>query len=90
MSVYVLDTDILSLYQTGHFKVIQNVVGHLGDTVGISVISIEEQLSGWQSALNQAKDNAKKESIYRRLAQSVEKLAEWLVFPVSFDCFASI
>ena len=48
MSVFLLDTDHLTLYEMGHPQLLQNVVRHLADELAISVITVEEQLSGWQ------------------------------------------
>ncbi len=57
MSLYLLDTDHLSLYQVGHPQVIQNVLRHLADQLAIRVITVEEQLTGWQRVLHQARDD---------------------------------
>ena len=45
MSRYVLDTDILSLYQEGHPGVRQHVASHRPDELSTTIISVEEQLS---------------------------------------------
>ena len=52
MSVYVLDTDILSLWQHSHLAVSQHVLAH-------TVITVQEQLDGWHSHLARAKDRKK-------------------------------
>ncbi|MGH7223651.1 MAG: type II toxin-antitoxin system VapC family toxin, partial [Gemmataceae bacterium] len=52
MSLYLLDTDHVSLYQMGHPRVLQQILGHIQDQLAITVISVEEQLSGWQRALH--------------------------------------
>jgi tRNA(fMet)-specific endonuclease VapC len=83
MSLYLFDTDHLSLYQMGHPQVVQNVLLHLTDLLAISVITIEEQLSGWQRALNQARDDARRAEVYRRMALTVESWSGWLVLPFS-------
>ena len=81
MSLYILDTDHLSLYEKGNIQVIHNLVLHVNDPIGISVITVLEQLGGWQRALNQAKDDAKRDQIYQRLGQTVESLSGWPVLP---------
>jgi len=48
MSLYLLDTDHLSLYQMGHPRVLRQILGHIHDQVAVSVITVEEQLSGWR------------------------------------------
>ena len=77
VSLFLLDTDHLTLYQMGHPQVLQHVARHLTDQLAISVITVEEQLTGWQRALYQAKDDGRREQVYRRLALTVEALSGW-------------
>src|SRR6516225_9206067 len=79
VSLFLLDTDHLTLYQMGHPQVLINVARHLTDQLAVSVITVEEQLTGWQRALHQAKDDARREQIYLRMALAVESLASWTV-----------
>ena len=51
MSLYVLDTDVLTLFVNGNPAVIRNVVDHSADALAITVISVEEQLRGWYTVL---------------------------------------
>ena len=88
MSMFLLDTDHLTLYQRGHPQVLQNVAQHLTDQLAISVITVEEQLTGWQRALHQAKDDVRREQIYQRMAQTVEAISGWLVLPLSVAALA--
>jgi tRNA(fMet)-specific endonuclease VapC len=83
VSLFLLDTDHLTLYQMGHPQVLQNVARRLTDQLAFSVISVEEQLTGWQRALRQAKDDARRERVYQRMARTVEALAGWLILPLS-------
>lgn len=79
MSLYLLDTDHLSLYQTGHPPVVQNVLLHLTDRLAVSVITVEEQWTGWQRSLRQARDDTRRAEVYRRMARTVESWSGWLV-----------
>jgi tRNA(fMet)-specific endonuclease VapC len=81
VSLFLLDTDHLTLYQMGHPRVIQNVVAHAAAAPAITVITVEEQLTGWQRALRQAKDDSRREQIYRRMALTVENMSSWRIFP---------
>jgi tRNA(fMet)-specific endonuclease VapC len=81
VSLFLLDTDQLTLYQLGHPQIVANVARHLADQLAISVITVEEQLTGWQRALHQAKDDARREQVYGRMALTVESLAGWKVLP---------
>ena len=88
MSLFLLDTDHLTLYQMGHPRVLTNVARHMTDQLAISVITVEEQLTGWQRTLHQARDDARREQIYRRMALAVESLASWRVLPFSLAAMA--
>lgn len=81
MSRYVFDTDHLSLYQAGHPCVLQNLMRHIQDQLSLTVISVEEQLNGWQTALRKARDDTRRAEAYRRMALAFESLAGWEVFP---------
>jgi len=84
MTLYVLDTDIFSLYRTGHPVVHRHVLAHAPANLAISVISVEEQLSGWYTALRQTKKSDQLARVYQYLADSVRALGAWqiLSFPV--------
>ncbi len=47
MSLYVLDTDILTLYQQGHRSVVRHVHEHPFPELATTIISVEEELPGW-------------------------------------------
>ena len=47
MSLFVLDTDILTLFQRNHATVTARISEHSADRIAISVVTVEEQLSGW-------------------------------------------
>jgi tRNA(fMet)-specific endonuclease VapC len=75
MSLFVLDTDILTLFQPNHPTVTTRVAEHSSDKVAISVVTVEEQLSGWYTQLRKARDPEKLAWAYRRLAANVRFLA---------------
>jgi tRNA(fMet)-specific endonuclease VapC len=81
VSLYLIDTDHLSLYQNGHPRLLWNLLSHSQDTFAISVVTVEETLTGWQTALRQARDDARRVAVYRRLAQTAEDFANWRVLP---------
>jgi len=55
MSLYLLDTDTLSLWQYGHLLVCQRVEAQQEGEVHISDITIQEQMDGWRSCLSRAR-----------------------------------
>ena len=64
MRLFVLDTDTLTLHQRGHAMVCGNVALHDSEDLAISVITVEEQLSGWYTVLRQAKSKDKRARAY--------------------------
>jgi tRNA(fMet)-specific endonuclease VapC len=75
MSRYVLDTDMLTLYQEGHPSVCRHVEAHPSEELAVTVISIEEQLSGWFTMLRRTNDRDRLARIYQRLTDSTNFLA---------------
>ena len=60
MSLFLLDTDVLSHLQRGNASVLAAVVGAraAGHTVGLTVVTTEEQSEGWFNAFRRAKTQA--------------------------------
>jgi tRNA(fMet)-specific endonuclease VapC len=81
MSLYVLDTDILTLYQRGHPLVCQRVNSHPAQELAITVMSVEEQLSGWYTLLRQAKKRDQTAHAYDQLIDSVQFHSRWRILP---------
>lgn len=75
MSLYVLDTDTLTLLQERHPAVVAHVVACEPDDLAITVISVEEQLSGWYQRLRRAKKVEEPAKVYDRLTATVCSLA---------------
>lgn len=81
MSLYVLDTDTLTLYERAHPVVTQKVAGHDPADVVIAVITVEEQLTGWYTFLRGAKTPVKVAAAYDRLLQAVKFLGSLPILP---------
>ena len=77
--MFLLDTDTLSLMQQGHALVLQNVNRHPVADIAVSVISIQEQMQGFQAATNRAADHRQLASAYDMLATRL--LPIWSRFP---------
>jgi tRNA(fMet)-specific endonuclease VapC len=83
MSLYVLDTDIFSLYRRGHPTLNAKVDSRpLGD-LAITVATVEEELAGWYSLLRQARTPDEEVRAYDHLAQAIPLLARWQILPMS-------
>src|SRR6266498_2754905 len=75
MSLYILDTDIVSLFQHNHPAVCARVQQHPLAELAITVLTVEEQLSGWYNELRKAKKPAALAAVYERMAQTVHFFA---------------
>jgi len=82
VSLHVLDTDILSLFQRGHPVVCQCVAATAPADLAITVITVEEQLSGWYTLLRSTTRPDQLSIIYQSLADSIPFLAQFTI--VSF------
>jgi tRNA(fMet)-specific endonuclease VapC len=72
---YALDTDALSLLERGHSVLQQRVASVPPDELATTIISVEEQLTGWQSALRRARQPDEIARIYDRMTATVEFLS---------------
>lgn len=79
MSLFVLDTDILSLLQEGHPGVLRRVGEHSEGEVATTAITIEEQLGGWYALLRRPNRKEHTERVYSFLIRTVQYLAR---FPI--------
>ena len=80
MSLYLLDTDTISLIEQRHPTVTQRVATHPTSDVAISVISVQEQVTGWLSSINRARQRPQIENAYQRLIRDF--LPIWRRFDV--------
>ena len=67
MSLYVLDTDMLTLYRRGHEAVMRQALMHPPEDLAITVITVEEQLSGWYTLLRRVKISTDLTRVYDAL-----------------------
>ena len=68
MTRYVLDSDILSLFQRGDPIVAAHVARCAPDDVAMTIVSVEEQLSGWYSRLRRARMAKELVPVYVRMS----------------------
>lgn len=81
MTLYVLDTDILSRARFGHARVIARVLSMPRDMISTTVVTIEEQLTGWYTLLRKARDLGQKERAYAGLLDIINGAANTRVLP---------
>src|SRR5438128_11563180 len=83
MSLYLLDTDTASLFQSGHAKVCAAAANHSPPDVAITVLTVEEQLSGWYKELRRAKKPPLLASVYDRMARTTQFLGRLQILSFS-------
>ncbi len=77
MSLHVLDTDTLVLFQEGDDNVCRRVLSHPIGELATTAITVEEQLSGWYTLVRRAKGAKQLAHAYQRLADTVEVLSRF-------------
>jgi tRNA(fMet)-specific endonuclease VapC len=79
MTLYVLDTDTLTLYQEHHPAVVSHVAQHPPSDIAITVLTVEEQLSGWYTRLRRATDIDDLAAVYERLTATAASLGRFRI-----------
>ena len=74
MTPFVLDTDMLSLLQRGNRIVAAHFDRREADEVATTIISVEEQLSGWYALLRRARTPADLTRIYAHMSGTIRFL----------------
>jgi tRNA(fMet)-specific endonuclease VapC len=88
MSLYVLDTDTISLYRLGHARVRQKVNAQPATDLAVTVLTVEEQVSGWYQTLRKAKQPAQLARAYQELAEAVQFYGQRQILPFSVPAIA--
>jgi tRNA(fMet)-specific endonuclease VapC len=68
---YVLDTDQISLFLTGHPRVCERV-GQNFFEIAVTIVSVQELFNGWMGRLNRLEGEAEKIQVYKQLASLTE------------------
>jgi tRNA(fMet)-specific endonuclease VapC len=69
----------MTLYQYGNQRVAQNVLAHSASQLAITVISVEEELTGWYTKLRQARKRDQLARVYERLSKAVPFFARFRI-----------
>jgi tRNA(fMet)-specific endonuclease VapC len=81
MSLYVLDTDHLSLYRYGHPEVSAHIEATPADQLAVTLITIEEQLRAWYTQIRRARDRDQLARAYQGLFEVAETAKYIRVLP---------
>ena len=83
MSMYVFDTDHFSLLRHGHKEIVKRLTAIPVDELAITVVTVEEQLSGWYTQIRKARGAEKLTRAYDGLWQTVDAIKQVRVLPFS-------
>ena len=72
MSLWVLDTDMLTLWLRGQETVAARVASTPAQQLAVTVTTVEEVLGGWYTQIRQARDDQQLARAYQALQQAVE------------------
>ena len=90
MSLYVLDTDIVTLYFRGHPIVTQNVTAHAIEEVTISIMTVDEQLTGWYMLARQARQASEIARAYDQLGKTIQRMNKWHILAYTETAIARV
>jgi tRNA(fMet)-specific endonuclease VapC len=82
MSTYALDTDTTTLLLRGHERVCQRVSQVEAEELAVTIVTVEEILTGWYSQIRRAKKDAHLLRAYAALQQAVEFFARIRILPM--------
>ncbi|MEB3293058.1 MAG: type II toxin-antitoxin system VapC family toxin [Synechococcales bacterium] len=71
MTLRILATDHISLFQRGNPGVVQRYSGFAADELAVTAISVEEQMRGWLAAIRNSENPVQLTENYERLVRSV-------------------
>lgn len=80
MTLYILDTDHLSLYGRNHPALITRLL-NTQTPLTTTVINVEEQLRGRLAQVSSVKDALTQSNAYQRLVETVMLLSEFNILP---------
>ena len=87
MNLFVLDTDTLTLLEEAHPAVCKKVSLVAAEELAVTVVTVEEKLTGWYTLIRRAKKPEQFIHAYHRLAGAVNLLKPLRVLEVSKSAF---
>lgn len=92
MTRYILDTDHITLLQQVHPILTQRVSAVNPDDIGVTVVTVEEQVRGWLNAIRQMSQSSQPERLiwaYRGLRDVVMYLSRLNLVDFSEDAYVN-
>ncbi|MGL4555591.1 MAG: type II toxin-antitoxin system VapC family toxin [Gemmataceae bacterium] len=93
MALFVLDTNVLTDFSHGRPAVVSRVLSRPPEEIAITVITVEEGVSGWQRMIRGARTARDQAQGWFRLAEIIPTLARWQILPFTeagIDRFESL
>jgi tRNA(fMet)-specific endonuclease VapC len=90
MSLFVRDTDLLTLYYHGDPIVMQRVDARSPTELAISIMTVAEQLTGWYTLTRQARRPDEIARAYAHLGEAVVRLGRWRILPYTESAIARV
>jgi tRNA(fMet)-specific endonuclease VapC len=90
MSLFVLDTDHLTLYYHGDPIVVQRVDARPPTELAITILTVDEQLTGWYTLTRQARRPEEIARAYAHLGEAVMRLGHWRILPYTESAIAQV
>ena len=81
MSLWVFDTDSLTLWLRGNEQVATRVVQQLPHQLAITIITIDEVLRGWYTQIRRARSDEQLARTYQALQETVEFSRDIRILP---------
>lgn len=85
MTLWILDTDTLSLFLHGESKVCQRVGRVAPDELAVTIITVEEVLTGWYAEIRRARRDDQLVRAYAALQEAVEFFCCVRILPFNQD-----
>jgi tRNA(fMet)-specific endonuclease VapC len=82
MTEYTLDTDTTTLLLRGHAEVCAHAAAFETEQLSVTIITVEEILTGWYSQIRRAKNDEQILRAYASLQQAVEFLGRVRILPM--------
>lgn len=79
MSLFVLDTDHLTLLQRGHRSLLARVAATSPNDLATTIITVEEQLRGWLDAVRRHAGSDRQIWAYRGLHEAVTSFGQIMI-----------
>lgn len=90
MTLYVLDTDTLTLLLRGHPGISAEASIHKPNELAVTIVTVEEILTGWHAQIRRAKKDEQVERAYAALQEAVEFFGKVRVLPFDSNAIKGV